>query len=220
MANCTGKFTSSRTFQCHVHNQIRDNAHLLLSISLRHNLDMIRIAFRNLVFQFRVKAFQSIQLRSRGNLDLVLAIRGNDHDSIAIKVGTRQALSNLGIDANSILRVRTENALALGNLIVDLQNRNLERTTMRVTNQSHCLAIDVVRGIDFRILNRCQRKNNLVLLSRKSCCFQGNRCFITTISKIFKQLPLDSRIGQRAKLIELDLTVFLGEVQLTLNQCD
>ena len=86
---------------------------------------------------------------------------------------------------------------------------------MRITNQSKFCAIFVVGSIDLGVLLVIHWDNNMVLLTRKGCCFEVYCCAITIICKRIKEMFLYSGVINRADAIVFCIAICRREVELT-----
>src|SRR5690606_41240620 len=103
-------------------------------------------------------------------------------------------------------------------LVVDDELWNLERTTMRVTNQNDLLTITEVRRVDLTILKRVDRKDHLRASSRKTRSLEMHSRSISTISIFFQKLLLNGRIVKSKDLIEIVLLGLVRQIELLLSQ--
>ena len=212
---CTLQIFGRCTTQGHVSNQVRDDAHLFLLFILLHQSDVVRITFRNRVRGLRIEVLQSGQRIGRVDANLV---RHRDcHDSIAVKVCTRQTLSHLRADANCVLDV-AEIVLATGILVVHRDNGNLKRACMRVTNQCKLRTVLIRRAICFGFFYLVQRKNNFCGLTRKRRSFKRHGRSIALFSKVQQHLFLDSRISVVHDFVILGFVISSRQLQLLFDQ--
>ena len=171
----TSKLRFCRTKKCHVSNEVRDHTHLKLRVIDFFSVCtlILHISHTRLlcIFHLRVKAFQFPKWGFRSDAHPGgCRVAGDDHNSIAIKVRSRQTLCNMSIDTDCICRGYANHFLCICLTIVNFQNGDLKRSAMWVSNQSNSLTVFIVRCIDLIVFHRSYRQNNMILLTWQSRC--------------------------------------------------
>ena len=164
MLDCTSNLLFICTAECHICDEVRDDAHLFLLFFLLHQAYAIRVAFRDSISSLRVKVFQVSQCSCR--FDSHLAGNGDSNDSITIEICTRQALCNFGVDTDGILNI-AEVPLATDILVVDRDDRNLESARMRIANQRKLSAVLISRAVALFLADFGQGQDDLSRLTRE-----------------------------------------------------
>src|SRR5690348_11299832 len=126
MANSASKFLVVGTPDTHVRDQVRDLSHLETLLVRSHHLHsgIVWIAI------LRTEVLEALQRRLGSDLPRII---GDYQNRVAIKVRSRQTLSDLAIDTNSIARI-TKQLSCFGILVANNQLGNLERSSMGETN--------------------------------------------------------------------------------------
>src|SRR5690606_16831427 len=117
------------------------------------------------------------------------------------EVCTRELLCYGMMDPNSILGVTSDDGASLDVFVVDCQFRNLERSAMRITNESYLVSIVIIRSIDLIRPHAVHRKNDVSCLVWHLRSFQMHCSSICGVSEVVKKLLANYGICQSHDLI-------------------